>query len=107
MFEQSWVDPTSWGKVANLFAKGIGGACFSQYGGTNIEWDNVGCKENHCEGIGGRDAGSGLMYYAGYENPSDISDCCYSTNIEVVGSKWYNSCRTPQLWQSKKNPNAF
>merc|ERR1712100_551412 len=107
MFEQSAILQDSWGLAQNINVWGTGGCCFSTYGGTSITFENVGCKDNHCEGINGRNAGSGLMYFAGYENPSEIDDCCYSSNIQVVGSKWYNSCRTPQLWQSKKNPNAF
>lgn len=107
MFEQSALLDNSWGLAQDIQVFGAGGCCFSTYGGTNIDFMNVSCRDNHCEGIDGRKAGSGLMFYAGYENPSNIADCCYSKSIRISGSRWYNSCRTPQLWQSSKNPNAF
>lgn len=107
MFEQSDLLDHSWGLAQDIQAWGIGGCCFSTYGGTNITFDNVGCRDNHCKGVGGREAGSGLMWYAGFENPSNISGCCRSADIRVKRSKWYNSCRTPQIWQSKENPDAW
>ena len=72
MFEQSstatadsGVDLShSWGLAKNLYATGIGGCCFSTYGGTDIKFEDVGCKDNHCDGVGGREAGSALMFYA-------------------------------------------
>jgi hypothetical protein len=108
----------SWGLVESVQAYDLGGCCFSTYGGTNIEFKDVECKDNHCDGIDGRNAGSGLMFFAGYENPSNYSDCCYSSNISGTNAKWYNSCRCNAnrrgsdppgcvLWQSSENPDAW
>jgi len=124
MFEQSSTGTAdkdvdlanSWGLAKNLQGYGIGGCCFSTYGGTSITFENVQCKDNHCEGKGGRPSASGLMFFAGHENPSNYADCCYSSDISIKDSKWYNSCRAGTttsdapgkvVWQSGLNPDAF
>ena len=116
--EDSGVDlANSWGLAKNLRGTGIGGCCFSTYGGTQIQFQDVGCKNNHCEGVVGREAGSALMFFVGFENPSEYSNCCYSSNISLSDSKWYNTCRSgggdqtyaPSnvLWRSSHNPDAW
>jgi len=107
MFEQSSVLENSWGLAENIQAAHIGGCCFSAYGGTGIDFKNVGCRDNHCDGRGNRGPGSGLMFYAGWENPDNYDNCCYSSNQSVTG-EYYNSCRSPVLWQdNSKNPDAW
>lgn len=121
MFEQSTILDNSWGLAKNLQAYHIGGCCFSTYGGTNITWDNVQCKDNHCEGVGGRPSSLGsLMFFAGYENPGDFENCCPSSDISITG-EWYNSCNLGKdykphsdtwipgkvLGVSKMNPDAW
>lgn len=92
MFEQSALLDNSWGLGQNLQAYKIGGCCFSTYGGTRITWDNVQCKDNHCTSEGGRPSSLGSqMFYAGYENPGGIDNCCASSDISITGN-WYNSC---------------
>jgi len=103
MFEESSVLKTdtghaSWGKATNIDVQGVGGACFSMYGGTNIVLDNTNCRDNHCVGVAGRKAASGIMYYAGWENPSNFPNCCYSQNGKIKNSKFYNTCRSPWIW---------
>ena len=88
MFEQSSILDNSWGLAQNLQAVGIGGACYSAYGGTRITLDNVACKENHCEGINGRSAASGLMFFAGWENPGEFDNCCATSDQVLKNSRW-------------------
>lgn len=98
---------TSWGLAENIQGAGIGGACYSAYGGTNIVFKNCGCRDNHCAGRANRAPGSAIMWYAGWENPSNIENCCFSSNCTVEGGKYYNTCRKPYIWQGSENPNAW
>ena len=90
MFEQSAPLENSWGLARNVQVHKLGGCCFSAYGGTNIQYQNAECRDNH-HGHAGRDRGDngGLMFYAGWEDPSHFGNgCCACSNISYVESKW-------------------
>ena len=95
--------------VSEVYAKGCS-TCFSTYGGTNVTWDNVGCRDNYCGQRGGRNSPkpSGLMWYSGWENPSNVVNCCTPTNLKLENSKFWNTCRMPWIMTNKtKAPNAW
>lgn len=107
MFEQSMHLDNSWGLAQDLQAYNIGGACFSTYGGTNIFFDNVQCKDNTCVSEGGRQTSLGaLMFFAGYENPGNYAGCCPSSDISISG-EWYNNCDMPAGWTEPKGMPDF
>ena len=107
MFEESDIleeDTTNaWVNVDNVWGKGLS-TCFSTYGGTNVTWTNVGCRDNYCGFRGNRDwqqEPSGIMFYGGWENPSEIENCCYATNLRLKQSKFWNTCHKPWIWSNK------
>lgn len=98
-----------WVNVDHVYGKGLS-TCFSTYGGTNVTWDNVGCRDNYNGARGGRDEHqtSGIMFYAGWENPNNVENCCYPTNIKIRNSKFWNTCHKPWIWSNKqKAPDAW
>ena len=104
MFEESDIVyddiDDAWCHVQNVYSSGVG-VCFSTYGGTNITWENCGCRDNVCGERGGREAGSSIMWYAGWENPSEVENCCYPQNLKVVDSVFWNACEKPWIWSDK------
>ena len=101
MFEQD--DPTkSLGLCEDVDAVRMGDGCFSAYGGTDITFARVRCKDNHCDGWSGRaKATSGsLMFYAGDENG------CSSTGIRLEQAVYANAC-APQHVIGSKDPGAW
>jgi len=98
-----------WVNISYVYIKGCS-TCFSAYGATNVTWDNVGCRDNYCGQRDDRNSPkpSGIMYYAGWENPSNVADCCYPTNLKLTNGKFWNTCHMPWIAENKtKAPNAW
>ena len=48
------------------------------------------------------------MWYAGWENPDEIENCCFSRNAKIKNSKFWNACESPWVWRAvEHNPEAW
>lgn len=107
MWEESNILTDSWGLIERVNIRGTG-TCHSNYGGSNVTWNDCGCRDNVCEGRGGRDPGSSLMWYSGWENPDHIDNCCFARNAKIQASRFWNACTSPWVWRDvTENPEAW
>lgn len=96
MFEQD--DPSKRGGLCeDVDAVRMGDGCFSAYGGKDVPFVRIRCRENHCEGWSGRGSPRShcLLYAAGDANGVG------SENLQVEDSQYFDICNPDNLfWEA-------